>query len=76
MLSLKKPIKQYYTEAEAARTLCISLQALHSILDNHVFTAEHPRPSDLELTHAELLLVSVWATPERDSNVLEMPNRG
>ena len=27
MLTLKKPMKQYYSEAEAAHTLCISLEA-------------------------------------------------
>jgi hypothetical protein len=75
MLNLKKPVKQYYSEAEALHTLCISLEALHQILDDHVFTPEHPRPGVLEFTHAELLLLSVWAKPERGHNVLAMPNR-
>jgi len=75
MLNLKKPMKQYYTEAEAAHTLCISVEALHAILDQHVFTPEHPRPAVLELTHAEMLLLSVWAEPERGRNVVAMPSR-
>jgi len=75
MLTLKKPLKQYYSEAEAAHTLCISLEALHQILDDHVFTPENPRPQHMEFTHAELLLLSVWAKPIPGSNVLAMPSR-
>ena len=75
MLTLKKPTKSYYSETEAAKSLHISVEALHEILDQHVFTAEHPRPAVLEFTHAELLLLSVWAKPERSHNVLSMPNR-
>jgi len=75
MLTLKKPMKPYYSEAEAAHTLCITLDALYEILDTHVFTAEHPRPVHLEFTHAELLLLSVWAKPVRGSNVVAMPSR-
>jgi hypothetical protein len=80
MLNLKKPIKQYYTETEAAHALCISLGALHEILDKHVFSPDHARPAVLEITHAELLLLSVWAEPEigrsnNNSNVVAMPVR-
>ncbi len=75
MLTLKKPLKPYYSEIEAAQRLCISLEALHKILDEYVFTAEHPRPEALEFTHAELLLLSVWAVPEHSNNVLAMPSR-
>ena len=75
MLSLKKPLKQYYSEAEAAHTLCITLDALREILDEHVFTPEHPRPGQLEFTHADLLLLSVWAEPERGGNVVAMPSK-
>jgi hypothetical protein len=75
MLTLKKPMKQYYTEAEAAHSLCISLEALHEILDKHVFNEEPRRPEVLEFTHAELLLISVWAEPVRGCNVVAMPSR-
>ena len=50
-----------------------NLEALHEILDKHVFNEEHPRPAVLEFTHAELLLLSVWAEPERGGNVVAMP---
>ena len=74
-MSLQKPIKHYYNEAEAANLLSISLTALHEILDKHVFSAENPRPEGIEFTYSELLLLSVWAKPERGGNILEMPSR-
>jgi hypothetical protein len=75
MLTLRKPMKPYYSETEAAHSLCISLRTLHTILDKHVFTAQHPRPATLEFTHTELLLLSVWAVPEHSDNLLAMPCR-
>ena len=74
-MSLQKPVKQYYNEFEAAKLLSISVAALHEILDKHVFSPENPRPDGLEFTYSELLLLSVWAKPERGGNVLEMPPR-
>jgi hypothetical protein len=75
MLTLKKPMNQYYNETEAAHSLCISVAALHALLDKHIFNAEHPRPAVLDFSHAELLLLSVWAEPKRGCNVLAMPLR-
>ena len=74
-MSLQKSMKQYYSEIEASHLLSISLGALHEILDSHVFSPENPRPEGLEFTYSELLLLSVWAKPERGGNVLEMPPR-
>jgi hypothetical protein len=75
MLTLRKSMNQYYSEAEAARTLCITIDALRNILDKHIFNEAHPRPAVLEFTHAELLLLSVWAEPERGGNVVAMPSK-
>jgi hypothetical protein len=75
MLTLKKPMNHYYSETEAAHSLCISVEALHELLDRHIFTSEHPRPAVLDFSHAELLLLSVWAEPKRGGNVLAMPCR-
>jgi hypothetical protein len=75
MLNLKKPMKQYYSEAEAAHTLGISIEALHELLDEHIFNLDHPRPEVLEFTHAELLLLSVWAKPVRGRNVVAISPR-
>jgi hypothetical protein len=75
MLTLRKSMNQYYSEAEAARTLCITVDALRRILDEHIFDDAHPRPAVLEFTYAELLLLSVWAEPERGGNVVAMPSK-
>jgi hypothetical protein len=75
MLSLNNTAKKYYNEAEAARELRISLDTLHEILDKHVFTGENPRPDEIELTYSDLLLLSVWAKPEPNHNILQMPRR-
>ena len=75
MLTLRKSMNQYYSEAEAARTLCITVDALHNILDEHIFDDAHPRPPVLEFTYAELLLLSVWAETERGGNVVAMPSK-
>ncbi len=73
-MSIQKPIKQYYNEPEAANLLCITLLALYQILDRHVFSPENPRPDHLKFTYSELLLLSVWAQPERGHNIVEMPH--
>ena len=75
MLNLKKPMKQFYNELEAAQYLGITVEALYEILDKHVFNAEHPRPQVLEFTHPELILLTVWAEPTTACNVLSMPAR-
>ena len=52
-----------------------ALTQAHPDLRKHLFTPEHPRPEELEFTHAELLLLSVWAKPERGHNVVAMLRR-
>ncbi|PSH04605.1 MAG: hypothetical protein CXZ00_07275 [Acidobacteria bacterium] len=74
-MNARKTMKQFYTETEVAHALCISLEALHELLDKHVFDLDNPRPDVLEFTHAELLLLSVWAEPERACNVITMPGK-
>ena len=76
MLTLKKPVKQYYSDVEAAHALSISIESLYQLLDEHVFNAGHPRPPVVEFTHADLLLLTVWAEAPRGHNVVAMPNRG
>jgi hypothetical protein len=75
MLSMNNTAKRYYNETEAAHMLHISVRELHEILDGHVFTAENPRPKAIELTYSDLLLLSIWAKPQRGHNVVEMPRR-
>ncbi len=52
--------KDYYSEAEAARVLGISIARLHQLLDQYVFNVGTPRPPNIEFTSGELLLLSYW----------------
>ncbi len=65
MYSLKQPVKQVYTEQEAANSLGISVGALHGILDKHVFNDGIPRPQTMELMLADVLLVAYWLGEEQ-----------
>ena len=52
--------KDFYSEAEAAHVLGISIARLHQLLDQYVFNVGSRRPPDIELTSSELLLLSYW----------------
>lgn len=68
--------KDYYSEAEAARILGISIARLHQLLDQYIFNVGSPRPADIEFTSGELLLLSYWnkesanSTTEPRQNVI------
>ncbi len=64
MYPLKQPVKQLYSEQEAANSLGISLSTLHTILDKHVFNDGVPRPTTMELMLADVLLVAYWMDEE------------
>ena len=60
-MTLPKTVaKDFYSEAEAARALGISIARLHQLLDQYVFNVGSPRPSNIEFTSGELLLLSYW----------------
>ena len=52
--------KDYYSEAEAARMLGISIARLHKLLDQHIFNVGGRRPPDIEFTSNDILLLSYW----------------
>ena len=64
MYNLRQPVKQVYSEQEAANSLGISVSTLHSVLDKHVFNDDVPRPAPLELTLSEVLLLAFWVEQE------------
>ncbi len=64
MYNLRQPVKQVYSEQEAANSLGISINTLHSILDRHVFNVGNSRPSPLELMLSEVLLIAFWVEQE------------
>jgi len=70
-----KPIKEYYTEAEAAGYLRISIDRLHSLLDQHIFNDGTPRPEDITFCEADLVLLGFWMKSQENPKVIRMPRR-
>jgi len=75
MLNVDKPLKSFYTEAEAAEALGISVIRLHMLLDEHVFNDGGPRPSDIRLQPADLVLLGFWNRGTPNPKVVRMPRR-
>lgn len=72
-----KPIKEFYTEQEAASFLEISIDELHTLLDRHIFTDGNPRPADITFCESDLVLLGFWnqSQPSSPSKVICMPRR-
>jgi hypothetical protein len=70
-----KPLKEFYTEAEAAGELNISLTELHSLLDDYIFNDGSPRPDELSFCEADLVLLGFWSKSKQNPKVIRMPKR-
>ena len=70
-----KPMKEFYTESEAARYLNISVMELHCLLDEYIFNDGHSRPSDLSFCEADLVLLGFWNRGKEKAKVIPMPQR-
>jgi len=70
-----KPVKEFYTESEAAGYLNISLAELHFLLDKHIFNDGHVRPEGLSFCEADLVLLGFWNTSHDNPKVIRMPRR-
>jgi len=78
MSNATRSAKEFYTEAEAAAILGISVVRLHRLLDEHIFTDGNRRPPQLEFTSGDLLLLSYWSNNARKApthEVIPMPKR-
>jgi hypothetical protein len=73
------PVKESYTETEAAGYLNISIGELHALLDQHIFNDGKPRPEDISFCEADLALLGFWSRTQSTSNesakVIPMPRR-
>jgi hypothetical protein len=63
------------TEQQAAEWLGISIEALHRLLDQHIFNNGTPRPAEVHFTQSDLLLLSYWSHKPRNRKVISMPRR-
>jgi hypothetical protein len=70
-----KPVKEFYTEPEAAGYLNIPLTELHSLLDEYIFNDGNARPQDLTFCEADLVLLGFWSKTRDNPKVLRMPRR-
>jgi hypothetical protein len=70
-----KSVKECYSEAEAANYLNISVERLHSLLDQHIFNDGSARPYDLTFCEADLVLLGFWMKSQENPKVLRMPRR-
>ena len=67
--------KDYYTEAEAAQALNISLPRLRQLLDEHVFNDGKPRPEQLSFRLADIILLEFWDRSTPNPKIVRMPRR-
>lgn len=70
-----KPLKEFYSETEAADYLSISISDLHELLDQHIFNDGNPRPEDLLFCEADLVLLGFWNKTRGNPKVIRMPRR-
>lgn len=70
-----KPLKEFYTEMEAADELNISIPELHSLLDEYIFNDGSPRPDELSFCEADLVLLGFWSKSKQNPKVIRMPRR-
>ena len=70
-----KPLKDYFSEAEAAGYLDISIGELHSLLDEHIFNDGTQRPADLNFCESDLVLLGFWKKSQENPKVVRMPRR-
>ena len=75
MQSLNRPLKENYSEEEAAQMLGMSVARLQKLLDQHIFNDGSGRPSALQLRQSDLVLISFWDRTEPNTKVVRMPRR-
>ncbi len=78
MKNLKRSANDQYNEEEAAERLGITVGRLHQLLDEHVFNEGSRRPSSIEFTSSDLLLLNYWQKNPRvpkKHQLLQMPSK-
>jgi hypothetical protein len=71
-----KPLKEFYTEIEAAGYLNISIGELHALLDEYIFNDGNRRPQDITFCESDLVLLGFWSqSRENNAKVICMPRR-
>ncbi len=75
MQNTKRPVQEFFTEAEVADALGISISRLHWLLDEHIFNDGSARPADITFNASDITLLSFWHRSTPNPKVVRMPNR-
>ncbi len=75
MTNTNKPLKEFYSEIEAAEALNISLTRLRVLLDEHIFNDGSERPTELQFRGSDLVLLRFWDRSTPNPKVVRMPRR-
>ena len=66
--------KDFFTEAEAAAELKISVDRLHNLLDRKLFNDGSTRPTTLNFQSTDLILLRFWLEHDQP-RLIQMPPR-
>lgn len=69
-----KAAKEFYSEAEAAAELRISVERLHSLLDRKLFNDGSTRPEAVSFQSTDLILLRFWLEQDQPK-LIQMPSR-
>jgi hypothetical protein len=69
-----KAAKEFYTEAEAATELKISVDRLHNLLDRKLFNDGSSRPPTVSFQSTDLILLRFWLDQDQP-RLIQMPVR-
>jgi hypothetical protein len=75
MQNTKRPVPEFYTEAEVAEALGISISRLHWLLDENIFNDGSVRPADLTFNSSDITLLNFWHRGTPNPKVVRMPRR-
>jgi hypothetical protein len=63
-----------YTDVEAASLLGISVQELHRLLRDRIFSPEEPAPDQMVFLPQDLVMLECWLRQSK-ARLLHMPDR-
>ena len=66
--------KDFFTEAEAAAELKISVDRLHNLLDRKLFNDGSSRPQSVSFQSTDLILLRFWLEQDQPK-LIQMPTR-
>jgi hypothetical protein len=69
-----KAVREFYTEAEAAAELKISVERLHNLLDRKLFNDGSSRPPTVSFQSTDLILLRFWLDQDQP-RLIQMPPR-